>query len=46
MMPRCMLMLISALDDIKTKKWWQWIVIANEINDFRDAYLLLCACYR
>ena len=47
-MPGCMLMLISARDDIriKTKKWLHQIVIVNEINDLRDTYLLLCACYR
>ena len=59
MMPRCMLMLIPARDDIrcalfyfgckcefKNEKWLHQIVIVNEINDLRDTYLLLCACYR
>ena len=57
MMPGCMLMLISARDDIrcalfyfgckcKNEKWLHQIVIVNEINDLRDTYLLLCACYR
>ena len=60
-MPGCMLMLISARDDIrcalfyfgctmmllrKNEKWLHQIVIVNEINDLRDTYLLLCACYR